>query len=318
MKGKKKKFLGLLGLFLVVATTTFAALIPLPGANAEGRECVGACLESSATDEVVVRVVGNKPLVRFTSPQSGLLTKEPNINLGLDYENVDEVWVEVEYTDLNGQTHKTELDRFKIGLDEPISGHRDYSMNLDEYGHGDFKVTVHGAANGVETAPADTIEFTYTTHTGGAWQDPETGKVVVDPGVEPDDRRVDHVEANVYDEDGNLVDELSPTEFKEPFDPQELDFSKHDLPSGWYTVEIIQYDQYGDQVGQPRYFTFWYERPEIAVPNTGDFFAGLNISRTDYLLTGLIVFGLAAGLGLFFVVRGRKEKAKAMRSKKRR
>lgn len=318
MKGKKKKFLGLLGLFLVVATTTFAALIPLPGANAEEQRCTGDCREFSATDKVVVRVVGGKPLVKFTSPESGLLTREPNISLGFDYENVDGATVQVEYTGIDGIKHVYDsFDYFKADYNP---GSKSYELNLDtdpRFGRGDYVVHVKGNGYGAENISEDVIEFTYTTHTGGAWQDPETGKVVVDPGVEPDDRRVDHVEANVYDEDGNLVDELSPTEFKEPFDPQELDFSKHDLPSGWYTVEIIQYDQYGDQVGQPRYFTFWYERP-IAVPNTGDFFAGLNISRTDYLLTGLIVFGLAAGLGLFFVVRGRKEKAKAMRSKKRR
>lgn len=306
MKGKKKKFLGLLGLFLVAATTTFAALIPLPQADAA----------TKVTDNVSVRVVGDKPLVKFTSPESGLVTREPNQTLSFDYENVTDVIIKIEYTDINGNKHTYTLDSFDADYNP---GTKSYQVNLDDtsrYGHGDYVVRVHGSGYGADNVAEDTIEFTYTEHIGGASQDPETGKVIIDPGVDPDDERIDHVEANVYDEDGNLVEDLSPVEFKEPFDPKELDFSEHNLPSGWYTVEITEYDVDGNQVSKPRYFTFWYEAPEIPVPNTGSFFADLNISRTDYLVTGLIVFILAAGLGLFFVIRGRKEKAKAVRKKR--
>ena len=84
MTKTKKKLLGLLGLFLVAATTTFAALIPLPEAEA---------VTINNTDTISVRVVGNVPKVEFTGIESGTTFREPSVQFGLNNENVTKVKV---------------------------------------------------------------------------------------------------------------------------------------------------------------------------------------------------------------------------------
>ena len=44
----------------------------------------------------------------------------------------------------------------------------------------------------------------------------------------------------------------------------------------------------------------------MLVPNTGGLFAGLNISKVDYLVTGLIAFGMVGIFGIWFILKDRK------------
>ena len=305
MTKTKKKLLGLLGLFLVAATTTFAALIPLPEAEA---------VTINNTDTISVRVVGNVPKVEFTGIESGTTFREPSVQFGLNNENVTKVKVEVEYTDQQGHKHTYTIDEFD---DDYEPGHRDYTLDLteDRFGPGHYTLRVTGNGYGAENLDNDVVEFDYGTASATEGED---GEVVIDPGHIPDN--VTRLEVNVYNEAGELVEAFSPTNLSKPFAPFTLDFAGNQLPNGDYTVVVTEYEN-DEKVGEYS-FVVHYQAPEIPVPeaggtekvdapDTGSFFQNLNISRTDYLVTGLLIFITAAAIGAYLVIRKRGQKATA-------
>lgn len=306
MKGTKKKLLGLLGLFLVAAITTFAVLMPQPGVAAT----------SSVTDTISVRVVGEVPKVGLSGIENESITKNPNQTFTVDYENVEEFTVTVKYTDLDGNEHTYTLeDKFNADYNP---GTKQYTLNLNEerFGHGDYEIHVSGKGYGAENITEDVVTFTYSEFR----VDVETGKdgnPIVDPGVDPEDHRVDHVVAEVEDPDGNPVPNLT-TEFEKPFSSKELFFNEHEpcLKTGDYTIKVKEYDAEGNLLHEHD-ITYHYEAletceellpvPSAGSPNTGQSSADFNVSRVDYLITGIIALALVAVLGIFFVLkRGKK------------
>lgn len=86
---------------------------------------------------------------------------------------------------------------------------------------------------------------------------------------------------------------------------------------GGYTVVVEYKDEDDDTVGQPAEFEFFApEPPSAGTPDTGSFFHNLDISRADYIATGLIVFFVFAVVALGVITRNRKTTTK--HSKKRR
>ena len=67
-----------------------------------------------------------------------------------------------------------------------------------------------------------------------------------------------------------------------------------------FTITITAYAQ--DSFGEDSITIFYREpEPEIEVPNTGGFAGTLNISKTDYMITGLIAFFVLSGGLLIFL-----------------
>ena len=128
------------------------------------------------------------------------------------------------------------------------------------------------------------------------------GNVVVD--VENNDDVVAY-EIEVFDENGNPVitpirqevDESGNINFVLPLDDL-------DLPAGLYTITVTGYDEDGNVV----YIAYTYVRftPIPEVPDTGNLLRTLNISKSDYLTTGLIIFGFSVVIGLFILFRRRR------------
>ena len=288
MKRTKKRILGFLGLFLVAAVTTFAILMPAAQTSAAQR--------LSTVDTVQVRVVGSVPLVTFTEPESGVTFDTPEHRFSYNYENLS----------------------------------RSLTLNFDtdsRFGYGSYKMRVTGNGYGAENVAEDVIEFSYhvfdpsfpggdnnglVNGPGESEDNPMTENPEIHFGIDPNHPYIKYVEVNVYDEDGNIVEELSPQRVESPFEDLELQFREHGLPSGWYTVEIQAYDNDDNPYGDPKILRFYYQAPEMPVPNTGAAFMNLNISKQDYLITGLVIFGLTAVAGAAFVVR---KKATAKRKK---
>ena len=102
--------------------------------------------------------------------------------------------------------------------------------------------------------------------------------------------------ANVYTSDLILI--IDPETGKITV---ELPMSDYDAPEGEYTGHVVTYDQNDDVLGQYT-FTFYY-KPTPKLPNTGSVFANLNIARADYIITGLIFFGLVAGFAIYLIGR---------------
>jgi len=313
MRKTHKKVLGILGLVLVVATTIFAATLPSPNTSATGG--------GSVTDHITVRVVGSAPDITIKDIENNEVITSPSQSFGISYENVDNVIVTLEYTDKDGATHTVVLDTF---ASDGAPGAKDYNVDLNaaEYDYGDYILTVRGVGAGGVVVDEDSVAFSFYPVVADAEEDEETGNYEADldyhqGGEEDSDKEVASIEVNVYDENGNLVEEMSPITVTPPQTKVELPFGDLGLPSGTYTVVVTSYGENGELLYTPYVFIIEYKATEIEVPKTADtggLFQSLNISKTDYLITGLVVFFIVALGGAVFIVKnGKKSSAKSNR-----
>ena len=309
MKKTKKRVLGLLGLVLVIITTIFAAFLPGPEASAEGGI-------TSVTDTISVRVVGSVPDILNVKPINGSVFIYPDQDLSFDYENVEYLTITIRYTDKDDVEHIIPL----LEKDDPesfvdyIPG--SYSTPLDllaeDYGYGEYRVEIVGIGFN-DVKDFETVEFALYPVVGEA-NEVDDGKVYLDLQYDTENKNINTIGINIYDENGNLINVLSPITVNAPDMRVELPFAENNLPTGNYRIEITAYNAEGEALYKP-YITYYYYEM-IPVPNTGALFSNLNISRTDYLVTGLIIFFLAAILGIVFIVKGRSNKSRL--NKKRR
>lgn len=110
-------------------------------------------------------------------------------------------------------------------------------------------------------------------------------------------------EVKVYDKDGNLIMTI-PDGYK---DGSGITIPFAGLDWGDYTVKISFRNQYNKPVGDIYvYKVSWYGN--VPVPDTGGFFQGLNISREDYLITGLAVFMIIGVVAFGIVARNKRNK----------
>lgn len=308
MKKTKKRVLGLLGLALVIITTIFAAFLPNPEASAEGGI-------TSVTDTISVRVVGSVPDILNIKPVSGSVFIYPDQDLSFDYENVEYLTITIYYTDKDDVEHVIPL----LEKDDPesfvnyIPGTYSTSLDLlaEDYGYGEYRVEIVGIGFN-DIKDFETIEFAFYPVVGEA-NEAEDGKVYLDLQYDTENENINTIGINIYDENGNLVNTLSPITVNSPDMRVELPFAENNLPTGNYRIEITAYNAEGEALYKP-YITYYYYEM-IPVPNTGTLFSNLNISRADYLVTGLIIFFVAAILGIVFVTKGKNSKSRLNRKR---
>ena len=309
MKKTKKRVLGLLGLALVIITTIFAAFLPNPEASAEGGI-------TSVTDTISVRVVGSVPDILNIKPVSGSVFIYPDQDLSFDYENVEYLTVTIYYTDKDDVEHVIPL----LEKDDPesfvnyIPGTYSTSLDLlaEDYGYGEYRVEIVGIGFN-DIKDFETIEFAFYPVVGEA-NEAEDGKVYLDLQYDTENENINTIGINIYDENGNLVNTLSPITVNSPDMRVELPFAENNLPTGNYRIEITAYNAEGEALYKP-YITYYYYEM-IPVPNTGTLFSNLNISRTDYLVTGLMIFFVAAILGIVLVTKGKNSKSRLNRKRR--
>lgn len=309
MKKTKKRVLGLLGLALVVITTIFAAFLPSPEASAEGGI-------TSVTDTISVRVVGSVPDILNIKPVSGSVFIYPDQDLSFDYENVEYLTITIYYTDKDDVEHVIPL----LEKDDPesfvnyIPGTYSTSLDLlaEDYGYGEYRVEIVGIGFN-DIKDFETIEFAFYPVVGEA-NEAEDGKVYLDLQYDTENENINTIGINIYDENGNLVNALSPITINSPDMQVELPFAENNLSTGNYRIEITAYNTEGEALYKP-YITYYYYEM-IPVPNTGTLFNNLNISRTDYLVTGLIIFFVAAILGIVFVTKEKNSKSRLNRKRR--
>ena len=111
-------------------------------------------------------------------------------------------------------------------------------------------------------------------------------------------------EVSVYDADGNLIYTV-PNGYSEEGG---FDIPFNGLPYGDYTVKVYGKNKYDKLVGNIYVYTMHWYGKGVPVPDTGGLFQKLNISREDYLITGLIVFMVIGIVAFGVVARSRKTK----------
>lgn len=193
------------------------------------------------------------------------------------------------------------------------------TVNIDSssYNYGKYVVVAHGVgANGVYDE--DLVSFWYLPVYPEITIDDDTGEYYADLEYEADDGTsecngdVVTVTINIYDSEGNLVEEVSPVTVTQPDTHVRLPMTDHPgITSGTYTAEVIAYDENGEMLYEPYYVEFEYEA--IPVPDTGRFFQNLNISKEDYLVTGLIMFFVIGVVAFGVISKNGKKTSKSRR-----
>lgn len=295
MKKTPKKVLGFLGLGLVAAMTFFAAISPNPEALAA----------SSVTDTITVRVLAGSPDVNIDSPKSGSVFVSPNQTIAFDFSKSDSVLVTMEKKMPSGSPQIYTLYSSNPGQ-EP--GDDSVGLDLSEpiYGYGEYTVRIRGTL-GSSLMDEDTIKFSYLPVSGEVEED-DSGKIETILNYDNGSVDLSHFVIKVYDDNGNLVSSMPAITVEKPTKTVELPFAKNKVPSGKYIVSIEAYDTNGELVYNSYDVVFIYE--PVRVPNTGGLFQGSNISKDDYLITGLIVFSVVGIAGVVFIAKGRRNTRK--------
>ena len=324
MKKTHKKILGLFGLVLVVAVTVFAAFLPAPKTQAADTTTV--------TDTISVRVVGSTPVVNLSGITPGAVVTSGSQEVDITYENIEKLLATLKYTDVNGNvTEQKLLDNVFVGY---IAGVSDISLDLANgtysytyqyyvdgggtatatgsgdllgYGYGQYVFTASG--DSVEGVPAESsVNFSYVPVAASVTQD--GSKVSIDLDYDETGGtgtgQVDKVVINIYDENGNPVGP-SPVTMTPLNANYTFDMSDYGLPSGTYTVSVQAYDVNGVKLYKPFEVQFYYEARQTPVPDTGGIMGDLNISKTDYIITGLIIFSVVGISGAVFISRHDKK-----------
>lgn len=307
MKKTKKRILGLLGLILVIVTTVFAMFLPNPNASAMGPNTV--------TDIITVKVIGETPSVNITSPiESGQkFVKAADIDLSFGYENIERAAITISYTDKDNNMVTYEAADLVI---DDVNG--DNTLNLESIGalrgYGEYVVTVRGYGSLEGVYDEDSTEFLFYPVYGEAYEDKDDGLTYLDLTYDTENEDIKKIVVKIYDENGNLVESISPITVTPPDTKVELPFSEKDLASGKYVIRITAYG--ADDEALYKYYTtsIDYEMEVVPVPDTGAIFEKLNISKADYLISSLLIFFTVAIIGIVFVFRDRNRKASIKRS----
>ncbi len=294
MEKRQKRFLGLLGLFAVAAMTIVAAIMPSPGASAIGT--------TSMTDNLEVTVVSNTPVVDIKSNIDGKETSFPSFTLDIDHAHVETIHIYQTYTDADGVTH----EKIKIAtydeLGDTVGSITNEKFPLYEYGK--YIISAEAiASDGSSTVPDDYVTFEYLPVIVTVEEDTTTGDYTVTVVSHGDD--VDSVE--VYLE-GVIVGTLDKDNLDKP-----VVFSMADKPSGTYTITVVAKDADGNVLYIPLTITINYEAieiPDAGKPDTGGLFKNVEISKEDYLTTGVIIFFILGIVAFGVVAKGKKKNIK--------
>ena len=305
MKKTHKKAFGLLGLALVVVMTAVAALIPGPETS--------AATSTSFSDNISVTVIDEVPSAKIISPTSGEEVVSRDNPIQVNYTNLNRFTVTITYTDEDGTEH-TEVIADETPTEGSGTASVDYSTVAQQYGYGSYRVTLAG--EGMDgSVVEDSVEFTYEAAEVDIQADGESGEISIDLNYDNDDptltdeEKVDKIEVEILDKDGNPIPGVDPIVVMPPADHVDIDFNEYGLPEGDYIIAVNVYNKNGELLPGSKRMTVHYNG-SIVVPSTADtggLFKGLNISSTDYLITGIGVF-LVVGIGGLILINKRSKK----------
>lgn len=320
MQKTKKQLLGFAGLAAVGIMTAVAYAMPAAAA-----EDLPPSADGKA--EVTLTVLNGVNDVRIISPSDMSTVTDPNVTVSYNYEETAKVEVYIEYKDANGATIRKKIDEF-LPSDDQVYGTHSFNIDVTDFSDAgkDYKI-IAVATDSYGGTKEDTVTFSYRATISTPSKDPApNGDPQIDITVNDE---IDKIVIQVYDKDGNPVfvdkdgKETPVILGRDDIDENgnilvQLPFEEYDLPSGEYEAVIVGYNKKGDvlsidtiKINYIRKEPGTPEGPDVpgnpdvpeTPPNTGFMIGGLNISRVDYLVTGLLVFGTVAGFALYLVHR---------------
>ena len=315
MKKTHKQIFGCFGLGLVAAMTAVAIALPSPQASAI----------STVTDTLQVRVVGDTPMADTPVAtdshgnviEQGSEISDPVLNFVTNYENIEYLRFNLTYTYTNPDgTTSTKVyenifdERFTDyypGTAEDSLDLTDEMFNIDGshgYGHYTLEAIGVGYAGAEDSKP---FEFSLAPFEASAEQNESTGMIDVNvDNINKDDVKT----IEIYDGD-KKIGTVTVGEGGEGGSDDEI--FKY-IPTDTTTerdihITIVAKDADGNIIYISKVIIVHFDPlkvPHSGAPDTGGLFKDLNISREDYLITGLIVFFIVGIVGLGVVARGRR------------
>lgn len=297
MKKTQKRLLGAAGLALVAGMTIIAAQLPGPDASAAN---------NSVTDNISVRVVGDVASIKFTAPANGSKVYASKQTIKWEYEDTDLITVTLKYTDMDGNAHN--IGTLWTLNPEFKPGEAEREIELSTYGYGTFEFVATGRdVNGATTA-TETLVFEYLEPDSDI-NISENGDLWVDFDYDP--ANVTEIVTTVYKGDGDSG-EVAWTETLRTGATGVLIPGTVFESGQKYTIVVSYYNGasliYRDTTPYTAPVT-----PDTNAPDTGGLFQNLNISREDYLVTGLLIFMVFAIVGFGVIFRNHKTKSSKRR-----
>lgn len=356
MKKTHKKVLGLVGLGLVAAVTAFAASLPTPEALAKtdpapvedkievrvvGTDPIveftgmpsGTIITSPTLTETTEYKIGGD----YYNVETISATLQYTDTYGNSYEavplfegedlDVNYVSGSFKFTNIDLKTgeysysYLTWDDETKTEVEKTGGG------TLANIGYGSYTLTLNGTGYEGKTAEPNTTSFSYLPAYGyaGTTTAPDgTVDNYVNVYYTPTGQaggEVSSIKVVVKDSSGEIRFTIGPlAASSDGFSHIDLPFESYGLEDGKYTIEVYAYGADStDPLAAPYIIPIEYKENKIIVPDTGavgGLFGSLNISRADYLATGLIAFGVIAVAGTMFITQNkRQKKATATRSR---
>ena len=316
----KKSIIGALGI---------AGLTLLGGLALTNQTYAQEATSSEVT--VQVTVLPNGQSVAIKSPTSDSKVLDNQIPLSIDFTKSKTIEYEIKLTDKDGTT--TTLTNQTVNVDNAgaaNSGSKKIPLDMQALTNGVFgkvsiKVTVDGKA---ETA--DTVEFNYVPVAVEKTQTNKRGytgfRITHAAGVAK-------VKVTLKDKAGRKVGdkEIEITDPVAMTNGGTIELNSEDinnkLDKGDYTLEVLALNGAGDDLEKPEVANFKFTgkdepaKPEDkpatpgknggkktpAVPNTGgSVFAGMNLSSSDFLASGIAVFAFLSLVAVIFLKKGKK------------
>ena len=316
----KKSIIGALGI---------AGLTLLGGLALTNQTYAQEATSSEVT--VQVTVLPNGQSVAIKSPTSDSKVLENQVPLNIDFTKSKTIEYEIKLTDKDGTTTTIANETVDVSnAGAANSGSKKIPLDMQQLTNGVFgkvsiKVTVDGKA---ETA--DTVEFNYVpvvvekTQTNSRGY---TGFRIAHAGG------VAKVKVVLKDKAGHKVGdkEIEITDPTAMTNGGTIELNSEDinnkLDKGDYTLEVVALNGAGDDLEKPEVVSFKFTgkdepaKPEDkpatpgknggkktpAVPNTGgSVFAGMNLSSSDFLASGIAVFAFLSLLAVVFLKKGKK------------
>ena len=312
----KKSIIGALGI---------AGLTLLGGLALTNQTYAQEATSSEVT--VQVTVLPNGQSVAIKSPTSDSKVLENQVPLNIDFTKSKTIEYEIKLTDKDGTTTTIANETVDVSnAGAANSGSKKIPLDMQQLTNGVFgkvsiKVTVDGKA---ETA--DTVEFNYVpvdvektqvnsngytgfriTHAAGVAKVKVTLKDKA--GHKIGDKEIEITDPVAMTNGGTI--ELNSEEINNKLD------------KGDYTLEVTALNGAGDDLAKPELTNFKFTGKEEpakpatpdkndgkkvpAIPNTGgSVFAGMNLSSSDFLASGIAVFVFLSLLAVVFLKKGKK------------
>ena len=351
MKKTHKKVFGLFGLVIVAAVTIFAAFLPsptkavtttvtdtikvrvvgsTPAISADGIESGEVLADGTQTITIPYENLENVKIdVKYVDANGNeynfnLLDVPVNYAAGEMSLTINFLTGEYTYT----YTYYDDATEQEVTVTVPGEG--EATPIMEHYGYGEYTFEIGG--NGYGGVPVTPVELPFGVSPVGSGtsivveDDNGTDRYYLEvdyngSGSEtPGPGEVAWMEVEVYKgtgENKEKVDIQPPLIIYAPATRIEIPFEELGLENGDYTIEVTAYDSDGNIIYKKPAFSFVYNYsgylPPARTADTGGMMGNLNISKTDYIITGLIVFGVIGISGAIFISKHDKKNASRRR-----